>query len=348
MDEADQIPTVAHHHARHKRHRSTKYLIAIAVVIILAVAVFLFYSFSGSSINITAAHNLTVTSAGVPFMLEGNQYIMSLAGSAQGTVYIYLSKTPIFVNRMAKVALSEGNITKINYGYEYANMGLQLESHNSTSAIVQVTPLFQSLAISPDSQKISYINYNGTSATSTPSTYANQPTTTNSTTSTNTIPASKTTTPTTTVENVNTTLVSIDYALYNDSYYALMMNMSALYSNSIQCSSSTYNTTYIRTYSSAPRGPSSYNNMSMITPTSLKQSISKSGSDYVVEYTALSNGDLTNGMPAVSITIDPSTRTIVSDVINNPGLFAGETESEISSGLANAKSLGNACGVLIA
>jgi hypothetical protein len=242
---------------------------------------------------------------------------------------------------MAKVALSKGNMTKVNYGYEYANIGLKLESYNSTSAIVQVTPLFQSLAISPDSQQISYLNYNGTLEAP-----GSQPAQ-NQSTSTTTVPTTNTTAPTTTVPSTNTTLISIDYALYNDSYYAIMMNFTALYANTSQCTPPLYNSTYIRTYSSAPKGPSSYANASSITPTALKQSISKSGSNYVVEYRAVSNSDITNGQPVVSITIDASTRTIVSDSVDSPGIFAGETASELKSAIASAKSIGNACGILI-
>ena len=339
MDESDQIHNLTHHHVHRKRHRTTKYLIAIAVIIVIAIAVWLVYSFSGTSANISAAHNLTVTSAGVPFMLEGSQYIISLAGSAHGTVYIYLSKTPLFVNRMAKVALSVGNITKVNYGYEYANIGLKLESYNSTSAIVQITPLFQSLAISPDSQLISYLNYNGTSESSGSVPTQNQSSPGNQI-ATTTVSQTKTTVPTTTVPSTNTTLASIDYALYNDSYYAMVINFTALYANTSQCTPSLYNSTYIRTYSSAPKGPSSYVNASSITPSALKQSISKSGSNYVVEYTAVSTSDITNNSPAVSITIDASTRTTVSDTIDNPGIFAGETASELKGAIASAKGVG--------
>ena len=347
MDESDRIHNLTHHHTRRRRPRAIKYLIAIAAIIVIAMAVWLLYSFSGASANITAAHNLTVTSAGVPFMLENSQYIISLAGSAQGTEYVYLSKTPVFVNRMARIALSEGNITKVNYGYEYANIGLKLESYNSTSAIVQITPLFQSLAISPDSQQISYLNYNGTSEASGSQPIQNQSTSSNQVASTTTVSVTKTTISTTTVPSTNTTLVSIDYALYNDSYYAMMLNFTSLYANTSQCTPSLYNSTYIRTYSSAPKGPSSYANASSITPTALKTSISKSGSNYVVEYTAVSNSDITNNQPVVSITIAASTRTIVSDSIDSPGIFAGETASELKSAIASAKSVGNACGILI-
>ena len=60
----------------------------------------------------------------------------------------------MLINPVLNVSLTLGNITKINVGTNYSNIGIQLQSISANAVTVQISPLFPSLEIAPDSSKI--------------------------------------------------------------------------------------------------------------------------------------------------------------------------------------------------
>lgn len=333
---------------QHKQGMSTKskLLIVLAVIIIAVVAYAVFF-LSVSQTVVSAPATANLTSAGTIFSINGQQYLISLASISvsQGKAYIHISKLPIFVNPILNVTLSIGNITKINAGTTYADMGVQLQSLSANSATVQVSPLYTSLKISPDSQDISYIQGTLYNSGQSPS---QQITTTIASSGSSSTTAKTTTTAasTTTVVATNNTQLDINTALKNNALYGLMLNFSVLYANTSECTSQLYNSTYIYAHGHAPPGPSSYENVSPFVPYNLTISTSNLGSgNFNIAFKTLTQNPVYDDSVAVNLQVNASTKTVTNESFPSTGIFDGLNFTKLRANYVSAIAAGGACGV---
>ena len=316
--------------------------IAIAVISIIVIAAVLYYIFflyvNQTVVNAPATANLT--QAGTVFSVNSQQYVISLASTSMhsGKAYIHISRLPIFLNPLLNVTLTLNNITKINAGTVYTNMGVQLLSLGQNSITVKVTPLYTSLKINPDSQDISTITgtlYNSGQqptgpATSVTTTVAGTSTTTTMTTST--------------VKTTNATAQSINTTLRQNDLYGLLLNFSVLYTNVSKCTPSLYNSTYTRVHSTVPLGQHAYKNESPYVPYNLSYSIESAGNgNFNAVFKTKTANSLFNNIIAATITVNPQSETTTNETLS--GAFEGLTYTELLNNYNTAISVGGACGV---
>jgi len=207
-----------------------------------------------------------------------------------------------------------------------------------------VTPISESLQISPDSAYISTV-YTGTQkANGTTST-----TVTTSIASTTIGSKSNTGTTVTTVSGTNTTAARVLAALKKSSYYPLMLNYSAIYAATLNCTSTLYNTTYVRANNANPSGPSTFENVSQFVPYALYSNTSSAGSGvYLVVYRTRARSSLYNNINALTIRINASAETLLGVNVSNGGVFQDLNYTMMKNGYEMAESIGNACEAYVA
>lgn len=318
------------------KNRIALILAIIAIVLILYYAVFL--TVNQRVVNAPAVAN--ITHSGTIFSVNSQQYLISLAGvnSGAGLAYIHISKLPIFVNPLLNVTLNLGNITKINAGTYYADMGVQMQSMGQNSITIKVSPLFTSLQIVPDASKIKVVQgtlYNsgqqhgGASSTITVS-------------STTTAPSSSSTT----IPAVNSTALAINQTVVQSQLYSLMMNFSVLYANTSKCTASLYSTTYYNAHGTIPTGQNSYDNVSQIVPYNMYKTVTYAGNgNYNVNFVT-KDYSIFNNKVAATVVVNVSRKVIAYENISNTGIFSGETLTQLGQAYIVASSEG-ACGVYV-
>lgn len=324
---------------------------AAVVVVIIIAAYFLLANGGGTGINTPATANLT--SSGTIFNVNSQQYLISLAGIDKGTtkVYVHVSKLPIFANPVLNVTLNLGNITKVNAGTAYANIGIELNNIGESSVTVKVSPLLTSLSINPDSQDIRVVQ-------STLYTSGQPSTTVTASTATTTISGglgggsqgttasttAGTTSSTTTVAQTNTTALDINTALKGYAGYGLILNFSVLYANTTQCTEELYNSTYIQAHSSAPQGGNTYENVSPLVPYNLSESISSiGGGNFEVNFTTKTQDPIFNNKVAAVIKVNASNEEVQSTTFSE--IWEGFDQTDLRSAYIHALSVGGPCGV---
>jgi hypothetical protein len=316
--------------------------IACAVVVVLILYYAVFLNVSQTVVGTPAVANLT--KSGTIFSVNSQQYLISLTSisGSTGKAYIHISRLPIFASPLLNVTLTLNNITKINAGTAYANMGIELQSIGQNSITVRVSPLFISLQIAPDSQYIKVVQ--GTLYNS-----GQLPVTTSigsSTVITTTAVSSSTVATTSTV--VDTTAAQINATLRQDNLYSLLLNFSKLYANTSRCTSSLYNSTYASAHMSVPSGPNTYENVSIIVPYNMSVVINNvgGGGNYNANFVTKASDPFYNNKVAATIQVNPTQKLVVSDAINSTGIFAGQTYTQIGSAYLTAASRG-VCGVMV-
>jgi hypothetical protein len=323
---------------------------AVVAVVLIAIAVYysIFLNVNQTVVNAPAVAN--ITQSGTIFNVNSQQYLISLSGVSTGTAsaYIHVSRLPIFGNPLLNVTLTLGNITKINAGTSYANMGIQLQSMSHNSITVKVSPLFTSLQIAPDSQLIKQIPstlYNpGQSQASTSSQVT---ITISSGGGTTTAGSSSTTAATTTIAPKNNTALSINTTLKTNYMYSLLLNFSTLYANTTHCTPALYNTAYLKADGSVPTGPNDYTNVSAIVPYNITLTISNIGGGYYdANFTSKAISSLFNNKVAATIKVNPTTNTIASQTINGTGIFEGQSTTQIGQNYIRSQNYGS-CGVYV-
>lgn len=317
--------------------RNAKVAIA-ALAIIIIFAAYVTYYLSVSQVVVNSPTVVNVTSAGGLYLINSNQFYISLASIAvsQGRAYVLITKYPTFINPLLNVTLTLGNITKVNAGSNYSNMGLYLESLNANSITVKISPLSPSLQISPSSQYIRTIQTSLGAKSSRQSQSSSVSTTIVSTT----VGSSTSTAATTTIAQ-NTTQMEIMAALKMDNYYALIQNYSVLYANTSKCTPLLYNTTYVELFGHLPNGQNSFANVSAISPYNLSSSTMNAGKgNYYVNYTAKT--ETFGNLPAVSILVNASTSTALQNNIVSGGIFSGLSLAQLRANYITA-STGGAC-----
>lgn len=328
-----------------KLSNRNKIIMGIAVVAAVLVAYYVvFLAVNQKVVSTPAIANLT--QSGTIFEVNSQQYLISLASVSKGTdnAYIRISKLPIFVNPMLNVTLRLNNITKINAGTYYANMGIQLQSIGANSVTVKVSPLFTSLKISPDSQYINQVKstlYNQGAQVNTQG--SSGVSTTISTSST----AVSTTTVSTTISGEAVAAAEVNSTLEQNYMFSLLLNFSILYANTSKCTSTLYNSTYASAYKKPPSGPNTYENVSSIVPYNLSYSISDIGKgNYDVNFTTRAHSSFYDNKLAAMMEVNASKQLVAYQNISSSGIFAGQSITQIEQDYIRASSEG-ACGVYV-
>jgi hypothetical protein len=305
--------------------------LGIIVVIVVIVALL---SLAGGALIINNPTQLTITSNPSVVKIGNYQYTLYLHGVQQkaGIAYIYIGRSPVFINPILNVTVLLYNYTKVNAGTQYANMEIRLDSVSNTSAIITITPLQGYLAAAPDSGRIVTI--------SAPSLNLVSP---NTTTIAQGIAP---TTVTTTIPQAQNPEQKILSYLMESEYYGLMENYSHYYANTVNCTGALYNNSYFGYYHSRPAGPTSYQNATLITPYSLNLSInSGAGGNYNATYSTKSYSSVSTGL-AMDVVINFTSGKILN--VTYKGAFKDQNYSTLSEGLFGASQIGNACSILIA
>lgn len=142
-----------------KRPGAKKKVIALVIIVIAAIALYAYFVLQVNQTVINSPESVNITSAGSLYSINSNQYYISLAkvSLSSAKAYIHISKLPIFINPLLNVSLTLNNITKLNVGTNYSNIGMQMDSMGPSSITVKISPLFPSLEIAPDSGSISTV-----------------------------------------------------------------------------------------------------------------------------------------------------------------------------------------------
>src|SRR5271157_5328335 len=248
---------------------STIALIIITVIVVGCVAIAYLMLKSGSTMTISAATTLNVTGSAVTFRLGNGTYAIALASIAPTHDYanVYLDRLPSFANPLLNITLYLNQETKVNAGTASADIALKLGSIGNGVATLTITPISAGLGLTPDSQYIRTVN--------TALKNIQQVTTANVASSVTVTTVQSTST--TTVNNTNTTKAKLLSTLRKSAYYALMLNYSTIYANTLSCTPALYNTTYLRVKGMAPSGMSTYANESEFVPYALYSNISYAG-----------------------------------------------------------------------
>ena len=313
----------------------------------VVIAVILVYYVYFLSVNQTVVHapaTVNITTHGTLFSINSNQYFISLAStSAQsGKAYVLVSTLPVLTNPVLNVTLSLDNITKVNAGSSWTDMGIMMQSMGRNSITVQVSPLYTTLQIAPSSSDIRVVNstlYRYGSGGNV-STGGSGGIATTSTTTTVGTSAS-----TTSIKAANATAIAINTILQQNGMYALLLNYSVLYANTTNCTLTKYNTAYIKYMHSNPKPPNDYYNASSMTPYAMVSYTTGSGSLYYVNFKTSSRSSFFDGKTAVSFGIDTASGT-ANYTISGSGIFEGQTYAGMLSNY-NAAKLEGACGVEI-
>ena len=325
-----------------KRQNSNIMVAAVVVVIVIVIALLAFFLYGGQS-AVLAPATTNLTTSGKIFSINSQDYLISLStvSLGSGKAYVHISELPVFVNPLLNVTLTLNNITKVNAGSTYADLGIQLLSASSNSVTIKVTPLSESLQIGPDSSDISVIggalyNSQGSTTQATTSTISGATTTVSGSTAT--------TSSATTTISVNTTAVNITATLKQNPMYGLLLNFSVLYANTTKCTSTLYNSTYLNVHGAIAKGPNTYVNVTPFVPYNLSVAIKPStGSDYKAVFTAKTADPSFNNTVAAIITINPSLQTTVNQTAS--GVFEGLNYSQLHTNYVRALEIGGACSV---
>ncbi len=322
----------ARHRQRHGGGPPYAYagLVILALVIVIGVAAVLL---SAHVTNITSAQTLNVTNTGVVFRMAGVEYVAFLHGTAGATAYVYITRTPVFVNQVLRVELPEGTTVHVNYGTANADMALTLKSIGA-SAYVQMVPVDPGLGIAPDSEYITSLpptSLEGSppSGTTTIKINAN---------GSNTTTIKTTVTAATTVPSV---VAQVTTYLKATEYYPLMLNYSIAYAKTLKCGLSQYDADYISQYGVAPAGPTTYQNVSSVTPYNMSLSVAQySGALYTATYSTTAKASVGTG-PALVVTINSSDGSISS--VKYEGVFSGLGYTQLYNAYATMAGIGDSC-----
>lgn len=305
-------------------------LAVIIVVIVAAAAVLLVFGTGAVSVN--GPTTLSISNTPTVVRIGGTQYVLTLHGQAPASsaAYIYIGRSPVFINPTLNVTLLLDNYTKINgNGTTYANMEIKLDSVSNSVVSITITPLQAYLAEPPDYGRIKVIGQVTSQGSST------------------TVSIATTSLSTTTTINQSAAAQQkfVAYLKLNQ-WYGLMANFTKQYQNTVNCTPLLYNNSFRKYYAMAPVVPRDYWNVSAITPYNIELNISNAGKgNWAATYTAMSHTAYTTGKVLV-ITVNLSTGDVLS--INQTGAFQGLTFTQLQGVLLQAASIGNACGVDVA
>lgn len=328
-----------------KPMRLNVWTITLIIAIIVLIAVIAVTTLGNS--QTTTISNYVITSNPSTFNLAGSNFVVYLGTSNYNTSHIYLEKSPIPLNPLFEITLTSGSVTALNTNGNgnYANLEVKLISSSGKNATVVMEAINTSLQVPVNQFEVSVVNQvklNSTAPANNVTTTIpkNGSTTTTSSTSTTTISPT-----TTTVNQTQITDAEVVSTLKKNTTYALVLNYSRLYANSVNCTSNLYNTTYISQKSTFPSGPSTYENASLFTPTALTLNVTSNGNNrYTALYGTVAQSNLTSG-PAASFGVNLQSNTVVNDTLEGGIFSVGYTV--LYHVYENATAIKNACGIVI-
>ncbi|MDE1857353.1 MAG: hypothetical protein KGH98_04745 [Candidatus Micrarchaeota archaeon] len=344
----------------HRGGRSYKRIAAAAIVVIVIVAV-AYTLIGGLPQGIGSPTTITVTKSPTIISINGTEMALSLnsSDSKAGTASVYLSQVPIMLNQLISVSLATGGSAKLNIGTKYANIELQPQTITNSSVSVLVTPLSPYLAVAPDTTGFATVNSSlavqsqhyapvGLSTTTIPPT-SNQTSKGNSTKSASTTVTTTvaSTSVTTTISSSNQTLIEINSTLKLSSYYSLIANYTVLYANAAaNCNSQAYTNAYVSKHGAQPTGPSTYQNVTAVVPSSIyRRDVNDGAGLYSVLFNTTSTGSLLNNKVALNITMRPNQSSITHTALS--GVFQGLNLTTMQSNYNTAVKDGAPCGIYI-
>ncbi len=333
-----------------QKRPNSKNLIGAAIIIVVVVVAAYYLVFLNVNQQVVATPAVVnVTQAGTIFSINGQQYLISLSSISigNGRAYIHISKLPIFVNPLLNVTLTLGNITKVNAGTSFANVGIQLQSISANDITIKVSPLFTSLQIPPDSQYIRVVQSTLYNAGQTPGGSGSSGSTITTTAgTTTTVLGASTTSASTTVQPTNKTPGEISTALKQNPLYGLMLNFSVLYANTSSCTAALYNSAYIYANGHAPSAPNSYYNVTPFVPYNMSSITTNiGGGNFKVVFTTKTIDPNFNNAIAATITVNASAKITLNQSFGSTGIFSDLSLTQVRANYVRAIATGGPCGV---
>jgi len=324
-----------------QRNNITVRLIEIVVALVIIYAIAEFAIGATAVTQISSPKNVTFTNATSLFMISGNEYAASVASSTPSSVQLYVTRVPAFENPTFYITLYIDNTTNFNgTAGKYANMQFKLLSTGSKSAVIEITPIPSTIVLNPTAARITVVG-----STLTPVAVGGKVNITTTATTTVASTSTMASSSTTSIPGQAGGYLKAQSILASSKYFSLMNNYTILYKNTQNCTPSTYNLTFQAYHHSAPTGPSSYSNVSYVTPYSISLNITNSTtSTYYAIYTTLSHSTITTGS-ALILNISVIAGDLAGETFR--GAFYGLSYTTLSDNYATAKGLG-ACGILVA
>ncbi len=305
--------------------------LAVIVAVVIAVVVGLFITVGSGAISVSGPTTLTISNTPAVVRVSGVQYIVLLHGSAPASnvAYVYIGRSPVYINPILNVTLILYNSTNVNAGmHSYADMQIKLNSLTNSSASITITPLQSYLNEQPSSGRIHVISQQVVPSSNTTTSVARQ-----------------TTAATTTVQATTPEERIVNY-LKNNEWYGLMQNYTTAYANTANCTQTIYNNDYAKQYSRLPSGPATYANVTAQAPYRMSFSVTSVGSgNYNATWSTLSNSSLSSG-PVLILKVNLTTGNILNTTIE--GIFKDLSYTSLQGSMTQAQAFGNACGILVA
>lgn len=321
------------------RRGGNKIVLAVEIIIALIIIYFVATYIIGATsvVAISGPTSLTVTNSTTLFTLSGAEYSTSLISAGSSSAQVSLTKLPVFLNPTFYVTLYNNSATKVNGTGTYANMQINLTSLSKHSIGVTITPVLTSLALSPDSSRITVAD---TSLTP----FGSQASGSGSTTIKFGNQTSSTTAATTTIPSTNYYNQALNL-LHVNLYYGLMENYTAVYANSTACTPSIYNQTFIRHNGIAPSGPSTYANVSQLVPYLMTLNVTNTTTTAEAVYSVQTKSSSFTGAVLI-IAMNLQTKAITGTTLQ--GLYQGQNYSTLLAGYRQAINIGGgACGIWV-
>lgn len=352
-----KVPAYKKDQQQNKPKKAKVKIAALIIIVVAAIALYTLLVLRVSQTTINSPTTVNITRSGNLYSINSNQYFISLSQiSISGAkAYIRISRLPMFINPVLNVSLTLGNITKINVGTNYSNIGIQLQSISANAVTVQISPLFPSLEIAPDSSKIvliqtNLLNGSGSSIGTATSGSSGSGSGTNTNTSTATTTAGSTTVgttvATTTIQQVNVSASDLATALKQSPIYALMLNFSVLYDNTSNCTPVKYNNSYVELYGGLPAIGNDYYNVTRYVPYNLSSTTTNIGKgNFNVVYKTKTIDPGFNNAIALTLKVNASTESVTNSTFS--GVFMDLNYTVLKSSYSKAQSIGGACGISI-
>ncbi|MHB1829770.1 MAG: hypothetical protein ACYCO0_00035 [Candidatus Micrarchaeaceae archaeon] len=258
-------------------------IVIMAIAVVVAIGLVLGFSASAPTISTTSTVTI-LKNASYDFFIPSDHNVSSayLVQSSNSTAIIYVGKSPLLLNSIALINLSSGQGVSLSLsGSGSADLGVALVSSTPKSATVTLTYIPKNFRVtqSPNIKILSagsFGAYAGSSATSPSAATTVQVSTTAKAT---TIPA------TTTVQNANRTAQAmVDVNKTDIGQLAIGFNK-VFQKESVACTQSIYDNEFAATFNTAPSGPTTFKNASLVTPQGIISSAAAVGTGiYNVTY----------------------------------------------------------------
>jgi hypothetical protein len=322
-----------------KKNRGGIKKILYIIIILLAIAVIATYFANTSNAvqTLSSTQQFTLSkNQTLYFKLadDSNTYAIFLNSVSNSSATFYLTATPINVKPTQIINLNKfETVNASGIDSQNANMQIKLISSNNTYAVISLMPVPVDLSIKTQPESLLGGGQTQAISTTIPQS-ASSNATSKSTTSTST--TLQTTIPTT-AQSIP--VESIEAIVNATSEGQLMSNYNTLYINDRTCSPSVYNSTFRIYEHSAPTGPFTFQNVSVITPLNYNQQIASLGSDlYNVTYISIVPESSFDAKILV-VTVNTSSLNVQSYKF-----FQGVNYTSLNNAYQFQASIGNNCG----